>query len=181
MAAEILPKGGEGGEQYKAEAGGVDISPEQRDQLENYIDNMMLLIHKQPAADKIIEGLQRVKNPQAAIAVTANEVNEMLLRGFQENGKQYNNVTLFYGSYFLVKELIELGEIAGLFKLTEPERFAAYTLAVQHFIGKGIKDGTIDPVGLQKGVEPLMPDDLRAKGQAAMNQAQGPQAREVMQ
>ena len=48
MAAEILPKGGE---QYKAEAGGVDISPEQRDQLENYIDNMMLLIHKQPAAD----------------------------------------------------------------------------------------------------------------------------------
>ena len=108
MAAEILPKGGE---QYKAEAGGVDISPEQRDQLENYIDNMMLLIHKQPAADKIIEGLQRVKNPQAAIAVTANEVNEMLLRGFQENGKQYNNVTLFYGSYFLVKELIELGEI----------------------------------------------------------------------
>ena len=106
MAAEILPKGGE---QYKAEAGGVDISPEQRDQLENYIDNMMLLVHKQPAADKIIEGLQRVKNPQAAIAVTANEVNEMLLRGFQENGKQYNNVTLFYGSYFLVNELIELG------------------------------------------------------------------------
>ena len=48
-------------------------------------------------------------------------------------------------------------------------------------LGKGIKDGTIDPVGLQKDVEPLMPDDLRAKGQAAMNQAQGPQAREVMQ
>ena len=178
MAAEILPKGGE---QYKSEAGGIDISPEQRDQLENYIDNMMLLVHKQPAADKIIEGLQRVKNPQAAIAITTNKVNDMLLRGFQENGKQFNNVTLFYGSYFLVKELIELGEVAGLFKLTEPERFAAYTLAVQHFIGKGIKDKTIDPVQLQKEVEPLMPDDLRAKGQAAMNQAQGPQSREVMQ
>ena len=81
----------------------------------------------------------------------------------------------------MAKELIELGEIAGLFKLTEPERFAAYTLAVQHFIGKGIEDSTIDPVGLQKDVEPLMPEDLRAKGQAAMNQSQGPQSREVMQ
>lgn len=178
--ADILPK-----KQPKQNAAPMgeeyELSPEQEAQISNYVDNAKILIHKAPGNDRIIHELKRIKNPQAAVAATAVLVHELLTKQMNDNQKQFNTVTLFYGSSALVTELIELGEAAGIFKMSEEQKYASLQLAIQHYLGKGLKEGWIDPVGLQKEVEPLMPESMRKKGWEIYNKSKGPVSREVPQ
>jgi hypothetical protein len=154
-----------------------DLSPEQQEQIDNYVDNATLMIHSQPATDKILADLAAIKNPQAAVAKAANRVHDMLEQGFQKNQKKYNEVTLMFGAYKMIDELIELGEVAGIFQMDENQKYAAHHLAIQHYFGRGIKEGWIDAVELQKNVEPLMPQKLREQGQAEFERQSKPMGR----
>ena len=163
--------------QAPGEGSEYELSPEQQEQIDNYVDNATLMIHSQPASDKILESLASIDNPQAAVAKTANLVHDMLEQGFQKNQKQHNELTLMFGAYQMIDELIELGEIAGIFQMDENQKYAAHHLAIQHYFGRGIKEGWIDPVELQKNVEPLMPQKLREQGQAEFERQSQPMGR----
>ena len=155
-----------------------EFSPEQQDMIDNYVVNAIKIIHSPKSADAIIEALKSINNPQAAVAKTANLVHDMIAMSSEQNGKNFNSVALMLGSSEMIDELIDLGEAAKCFpKLSDAQRYAAHQLAMQHYFGRGIEEGWIDPIALQKDVEPLMPEDMRNRGRAIMDEMNRPQGR----
>ena len=157
---------------------GYEFTPEQQKMIDNYVVNAINIVHSQQSSDAIIESLKSINVPQAAIAKTANLVHDMIAMEAERNNKDFNEVALMIGSTEMIDELIELGESAKVFPpLSEAQRYAAHQLAMQHYFGRGIQEGWIDPVKLQQDVEPLMPEELRQRGRAVMEEVNQPMGR----
>lgn len=155
-----------------------EFSPEQQDMIDNYVLNAIKIVHSPQSSDAIIESLKSINVPQAAIAKTANLVHDMIAMEAERSGKDFNAIALMMGSTEMIDELIELGEQARAFPpLSEAQRYAAHQLAMQHYFGRGIKEGWIDPVKLQQDVEPLMPEEMRQRGRAVMQEVSQPMGR----
>lgn len=173
---------GEQPAQVEAEGEEYEFSDEQQDQIDNYVFNAIKLIHSEQSSDAIIKSLKSLSSPQAAVAKTANLVHDMLAGEAEKSEKVFNSIALMLGSAKMIEELIELGEAAKCFPpLSEEQRYAAHQLAMQHYFGRGIKEGWIDPVELQKSIEPLMPEELRQRGRAVWEEGNKPMGRTQQQ
>lgn len=142
----------------------VELGPAQELQLEAYKDNATLVVFSEDSQAAILQSLQTGKSPIDSIAKTANIVHKRLQSSLAKEGEQMTEITMCLGAAHLVAELIVLAEAAKLYTLTEQERLEAFRHTLMQYFEAGLKDGSIDPVELQKTMEPLMNEDQKAFG-----------------
>lgn len=145
------------------QARGEDIDPKTKQQIDVYSTMLTKFIHGKETRDKVLEMLQ-AGNPVDAVPPAAIAINEQAEQAMK--GKVTPDVVLG-ASVTLVSDLIEVGIAAGLFEKPSDEDISfIYQDTLQIYIEKGLKDGSIDPVQLQRDVEPLMSDEQRKAGMA---------------
>lgn len=149
--------------------GNVHISPAQQAQIDAYDDNSTIIVFSPKTQDAILQSLQSGQNPIQSIAITANLIHNRLASSMEQDGKEkMTEITMCLGAAHLVSELIVLGEAAGLFKLSNVEQNEAFRQTVMKYFADGLKNGSINPIELQKSIEPLMNKEQRKFGEQNM-------------
>jgi len=149
----------------------AEIGPAQQMQIDAYSDNATLVVFSEQSQPAILQSLQTGENPIDSIAKTANLIHKRLQSSLEKEGEKMTEITMCLGAAHLVAELIVLAEAAKLFTLENKDRLEAYRHTLMQYFAAGLKDGSIDPVELQKTIEPLMSDEQRAFGEQQMQQS----------
>lgn len=160
---DIPPTDGEG---MQAPEDAAELGPGQQMQLEAYRDNATLAVYSEKTQPAILQSLQSSKNPVEAVARTAFMVHRRLEASMKN--EKMTEITMALGAGHLVSELINLAEAAKLFKLSNEDRLSAYQHAVRLYFEDGMASGRIDPIELQKTIEPLMNREQREYGEQMM-------------
>lgn len=179
MAKGLLAAAGEKAEQQKTFVDEenpdeeYELSEEAQAELDAFTDNASIVIHGEQSRDKILSLLQQGDKIEAVANATLLIFKQMEASA-QKGGKQFNEITMLYGAAFIVSELVEIGDAAGIFQFSEEEMQAAMQKAMQQYIHEGLRNGRIDPIGLQKELEPLMaevaPNEFNQAQQIAKQQ-----------
>lgn len=125
----------------------------------------MALLHSKEARGDIYEILKG-GHPDEVIPQAAMLVNSKMEEGIRGRGQKPDAEALVLGAQYLVSDLIEIGNTGGFFEVTEEGQIATILQnTIQQYIQKGLKDGTVDPVELQKMVEPMLNEGATKIGQ----------------
>ena len=103
--------------------------------------NGMKMIHNPKASDSIVKFIMEAKNPVTAIADSVLRIVERLEETSAAAGKQPSLNTIAVGGNMLMGEIIASAEAAGLKKLTDKEKYQAYSLAISKYLDEAIKTG----------------------------------------
>jgi len=151
--------------------GEVELGPGQQAQLDAYMDNATLAVFSEKTQPGILQMLQADKNKVKAVATTAFNVHTQLESGLQQTGEKMTEITMCLGAAHLVSELVVLAKAAKLYELTPEERLEAFRHSVMKYFETGLKNGTIDPVELQKTIEHLMSREQKEYGLQQMEKS----------
>lgn len=147
------------------QAQGKDIDPKTKQQINVYSTMLTKFIHSKETQGQVLKMLQ-AGDPIDAIPPAAVAINDQAEQTLAKKGKVDKNVVLG-ASVTLVSDLIEVGMAAGLFEQPSDEDISfIYQDTLQLYIERGLKDGSIDPVQLQKDIEPLLSEEQRKAGRA---------------
>ena len=149
----------------------AELGPAQRAQLDAYEDNATIAVFSEESQPAILQALQKGEEPVKGLAETAFFVHKQLESSLSGQGEKMTEITMALGAAHLVSELVVLAEAANLYTLTPEQRLEAYRQAIMKYFEAGLKDGSIDPVELQKSMEPLMNKDQREFGMQHMEQS----------
>jgi len=139
--------------------------PKLQKEIEGYLTGLSKLLHGAQTSAEVVKMLE-TGPPEETIPEAALAVNSQMEDAVREAGRSPSLEVLLNAGLFLVNDLAEIGAAAGLFQLQEEDFSPIITDTLQKYIEKGLKDGTVDPVELQKKVEPLMNDEHKALGMA---------------
>lgn len=144
-----------------------DANPQLEQEINGYITALSRLLHSKETSGSIMEML-KAGPPEQTIPRAALAVNMQMEQATTKRGKPPSLDILLNAGAFLVNDLVEIGNAAGIFKIETEEQVAPIVQTTfQMYIEKGLKDGTIDPVELQQRVEPLMGEEHKALGMEA--------------
>ena len=105
--------------------------------------------------------------PEKSIPQTALTVNTQFEKKAKSAGKEPELQTVLLAGVYLVQDLVEIGNNAGIFEIPTEEMGTYLQATIQEYVQKGLKDGTIDPVELQAAIEPMMEEQHKALGMEA--------------
>ena len=145
------------------------LTPEEISQLDAYVDNATTVIFTEKTQPAILQELQSSPNPIESVAFTANHIHKILFDALEKQGESMTDKTLFLGATHVVSELHLLAEAAGLFTLSNEEKLNAFQYTLLVYFKEGMESGKIDPVELQKELEPLMTEEQRQYGVLALS------------
>ena len=149
------------------------MTPAEEMQLDNYSDNATLAVYSKKTQPTVLNLLQSGNGPVDGLSRAAFFVHNQLEGGLRQKGEHMTYQTLFFGAAHLVSELSVLAEAAKIFTLTPQERMDGFKGAIKMYFEAGLKifkeqgrnaPGAIDPVILQKEIEPLLNDKQREMG-----------------
>lgn len=150
------------------QAQGQELDPKLKNQIDVYSTMLTKFIHGKETQQQVLKMLQ-AGDPIKAIPPAAIAINEQAENAMKS--KPSTDVVLG-ASVTLVSDLIETGMAAGLFEQPSDEDISfIYQDTLQIYIEKGLKDGSIDPIQLQKDIEPLMSEEQKQMGQELGKQA----------
>jgi len=111
--------------------------------------------------DMLQSGPPEISVPQAALAINRNAEELM-----KKKGLRLTNEVKLAGATFLVSDLVELGNVGGVWEepVDEGEKNAIFQDTLQDYIHEGLKSGEIDPIQLQKDTEPLLNEEQKKLG-----------------
>ena len=142
-------------------------TPEQPKELDKetqaYISAMMKMLHDRQSSPQIVQMLKE-SPPEESIPAVALTLNDNFESQLKSQGKQPKLETLLIAGTYLVADLVEIGNAAQAFEVTEDQVPMLLQSTMQKYIERGLKDGSIDPVELQAAVEPLMGEEHKAAG-----------------
>lgn len=132
-----------------------------------YINGLMKLLHSKDTAPAIDEMLQSGP-PEKTIPAIILQVSDQLDSAI---GKKPELGTSLMGGVYLANDLIEIGNAGGFFQLDAEKSIGPILKsAMQQYIERGLKDGSIDPVELQTMTEPLLNEQQKAAGMKSAGQ-----------
>lgn len=151
------------------------VDPATQKQMQSYIMGLSHLVHGKETRTQVMNVLSS-GDPQDTVPQAALMVNDQMQQAVTSKGKPPSFDVLTGAAQFLVGDLIELGNSAGYFKVDTPEQVAPILKStMQQYIERGLKDGSIDPIELQKKVEPMMNEEHRQLGLEAASRSGIPQ------
>lgn len=142
---------------------GSEPSPEMKQKVQAYTSLLMNLIHSKDTHKDVLQMLSAAP-PEVSIPNAALTINGMAESILTKSGDKTDPNVLLASSQYLVTDLIELGNTAGMFKVDEAMAPQIYQATLQQYIQDGIKRGTIDPVQLQSDIDPLLSDEQKEAG-----------------
>jgi hypothetical protein len=141
------------------EAAKGDTQPTQEQQA--YVSGLMKMLHAKETSPAVVKMLSSAP-PEQSIPQTALTINQNFEQ--QLKGKKPSLETSLVGGVYLVKDLILIGNTAKVFNVPEEGLGPILKTTMQKYVEAGLKDGSIDPIELQKKTEPLMTEEQRAQG-----------------
>ena len=153
-----------------ATGGGDKLTPKQQKEVAVYKTVVTKVMHGKENRDNVLNLLRSYKDPELAVP----EVAKLVVQHADSlmKTKAPNEYKLGLSGY-IISDLIEIGTAAKIWPPVDPdEAKAIYVDTVQDHIHQGLKDGTIDPIELQKQTEPMMNEQQKQYGMA-MGQANG--------
>lgn len=125
----------------------------------------MDMMHNEGTSQQIVQMLG-AGDPQMTIPKTAATVNGQVMQAYQQRGKPLSLENQLANSIIIGAELVEIGNAAGIFEVTEREAPAVLEKSSKAVIQQGLKNGTIDPVELQELTNDGMPERMKGMGLA---------------
>lgn len=143
-----------------------EASPQLQKEGDAYISALSHLLHSKETAGSVLEMMKSAgEDPIKSVPYTALNVNKQMEESARAKGKPPALEVLLAAFQFLVGDLVQIGNIAGLFNVeTEEEIGAILKETLQTYIEEGIHNGTVDPVELQQKAEVFMDDDHKQLG-----------------
>ena len=120
---------------------GITADPAAQEQLDMFVANGVKMIHNPKLSDSIIDKILNAEDAPDAIAEATLGVVERIETGAKQSGTQLTDDTLVAGANELMGEIISMAETAGLEKLSEEDRYRAYSVAVSKYLDGAVKSG----------------------------------------
>ncbi len=112
-----------------------------QEEIDIFVANGMKMIHNPKVSDSVIKFITDSDNPVTAIADSTLRIVERLEESSVKSGKQPSLNTVAIGGNQLMGEIIASAEAAGLKKLTDKEKYQAYSLAISKYLDEAIRSG----------------------------------------
>jgi hypothetical protein len=144
-------KGGNSGTMGKA-------SPQDERKIESYSHALINIVYSNETSKSVI-GMLQSGDPEKSIPTAILQINSMV-----EGSKGSSDTSLgvkLNSNILLAKELIDVGTAGGFFELSPEQVPKVLETAIKEYIIMGVKNKSIDPIELQKEVEPLMTGEQR--------------------
>ena len=119
------------------------VDPKLQEQVDIFIANGMAIIHNPKVSDSMLSKILKSKNRIEAIAEAVVTIINRLFDSAKESGQSLSNETLVHGSNFLLGELINLAETAGMQKLSDEQRTEALQRGVGMFLSDAVQQGRL--------------------------------------
>ncbi len=135
--------------------------------IESYASALISVVYNKKTGASIVEMLKGAP-PEKSIPQVVLQVNGMVEDSARRgDGENPSLGVLLNSNMLLIKELLDVGEAGGFFQLEGEQVKQVLQSTMQRYIENGLKNKTIDPVELQREVEPLMDETQSAEGMAA--------------
>ena len=138
-------------------------SQRMEEDLAKFVDKGTILIHSPETRDQILVILKHgnsIEDIAEALVFTVQRLDAISRKA----GIEINDQVKLKGAEDLINQIIEVGETANLFKITDEQRTLAYSLGLQNYLNEEISTGRIDKQKLSQeilqAVEQL-PEDKR--------------------
>ena len=146
---------------------GAPVSdPKIEKETQAYLTGLSKMLHGRDTSGQVIEILKSAP-PDQSIPQAALTVNSQMEGAVREAGQEPSLEVLLNAGIFLVNDLVEMGNAAGIFQLEGEAIGPILQSTLKQYIEKGLAEGTIDPVELQEKVGPLMDEEHTALGTEA--------------
>ncbi len=158
-------------EAIDATAQGKELPPKFKKQMNGYKTVLSKMMHSKEMRGQTLDMLKSGP-PEISVPNTALAINAKAEEIMQSKGIQITSQVKLAGSIFLVSDLVEVGNSGAGWDdpVDDEEAKLIYQDTLQDYIQKGLKDGSIDPIELQQGAEPLLNDAQKAEGAAMAEQ-----------
>ena len=147
---------------------GPQADPELQRKVDSYSSGLLKMIHGKETRGQVFEMLSSGP-PDMTIPRTALMINQRMEGAISEKGTKPELPVLLASGTILVGELVEVANAGNLFKQEpQPEQVQKILQdTFQMYIEDGVKKGKIDPIELQKLVEPMMSPEQKDFGMNA--------------
>lgn len=174
QAAQAAPNG-QGGlpEQIsQAAVGSEEMDPKMKQQFSSYRTVVSKLMHSKKTRKEIMKILKSGP-PEMSVPQATLSVNDQAISIMEKKGIKLPNDVKIMGSVFVVEDLVQVGNMGAGWEdeVDEQETQLIYQDALQDYIHRGLKDGSIDPIELQESAEKLMTPEQKEKGAMLGQQA----------
>lgn len=130
-----------------------------------YITGLMKVLHGPKTTGQVM-GILQSAPPEKSIPKAANNVHSQMESAVRAKGKEPSLETRLNAGLYLVADLAEMGNTSGVWEqpVTQETLPNIIEATLQSYIEEAGADGRVDPVELQKIVEPMMTEEHKAKG-----------------
>lgn len=142
-----------------------DISPELQKKMDVYNTALMHIMHNPKTSSSIVEMLKAAP-PDQSITTTALQLTKTVSQSFEKRGEKVEDSVKLCGAMYLVSDLSEIGNTAGLWdqEVTNEQIGPLLTKVATKYIHSGLKDRSIDPIDLQEQAQDLFNDKQKEVG-----------------
>ena len=150
--------------------------PEFQRKVDSYSTGLLKMIHGKETRGQVFEMLSSGP-PEMTVPRTALTINKRMEEALTNKAQKPELPVLLASGAILVGELLEVAKAGNLTKGDIQPEMAQKILqeTFQMYIEDGVKSGKIDPIELQKLVEPMMSDEQKDFGLNAGSQFGVPQ------
>ena len=148
----------------------------QSDAVDMFLANGIRIIHDKKISDGFIKKVVKSTDPVKDIADLTLQVIDRLERSAGKKGVTVPTGELAQAVNILMGEIIDMAEMSGLEKLSEDDRYRAYSLAAGKYLAAAVKSGKISKEQLQEMSVQAQQSQEGQKMRALMEQTGGGQA-----
>lgn len=112
-----------------------------QEEIDIFVANGMKMLHSSKVSDSIVTFIKESRNPVTAIADASLRIVDRLLESAEAAGKKPSLNTIAIGGNMIMGEIIASAEAAGMKKLTDKEKYQAYSLAISKYLDNAIRTG----------------------------------------
>jgi len=149
----------------KMAEGKADITPELQHKMDTYNAALMQIMHNPKTSKSVVEMLKSAP-PEQSITSVAIQLTDTVSKSFEKKGTKVEDSVKLCGAMYLVSDLSEIGNTAGLWdkEVTSDQIGPLLTKVLTRYIHSGLRDKSIDPVQLQEQAQDLFSDKQKEIG-----------------
>lgn len=130
--------------QGASEQGGAEMSV-----LNKYIKNAVKIIHDPKVSDNIIDTVSKAPDPVDAVGEMSVEVSNRINDSAEQAQVPFDETVMAHGLNVVVGEVAGVVEAAGVAKLSDEQKYQAYSWALSTGIDNMVRSGKLPPEELK--------------------------------
>ena len=151
----------------------TDMNPALKRQVDVISAGLLRLAHGKETRASVAEQLKSGP-PEQSIPLTSMMIIKLFKQASTKANQRIPQDVMLASFVVLVADLMELGNAGGFFNVSMEDYNTVSIImekSLQAFMEAGMKDGSIDPIALQRQIEPLMSQTQRQIGAQGAKQS----------